>query len=209
MGYAQAIVGEISARDAARGQPAPPARARAADARAARLVQPAAAQHAVPGAGPDRLHRDDHRRRLHRAVGRAREGARHDGAGPHGADRARCRSSSARRCRTLAIVVRLGAADRAHGAHGAVRPADARLLAAAAARSICCSWSARWAWACSSRRRRHQQVAFQVALLSSFLPTLHAVGLHLSDREHADGRPGRSPTSCRRATSSSRCAASC
>ena len=68
--------------------------------RAARLVQPAAAQHALPGARPDRLHRDDRRGRLDGAFDRAREGARHDGAGPDGADRHRCRSSSARRCRT-------------------------------------------------------------------------------------------------------------
>ena len=53
--------------------------------RAAHLVQPAAAQHAVPGAGPDRLHLDDHRRRLDRALGRSRKGARHDGAGADGA----------------------------------------------------------------------------------------------------------------------------
>ena len=39
--------------------------------RAARLVQPGAAQHALPRAGPHRVHRDDHRRRLDGAVGRA------------------------------------------------------------------------------------------------------------------------------------------
>src|SRR5688572_2100970 len=51
---------------------------------AAYLVQPAAAQHAVPGPGPHRLHLDDHRRRLHGAVGGAREGTRHHGAGADG-----------------------------------------------------------------------------------------------------------------------------
>ena len=36
-----------------------------------------------------------------------------------------------------------------------------------------------------------QQVAFQIALLSSFLPTMLLSGLHLSDREHADGAADR------------------
>ena len=38
-----------------------------------------------------------------------------------------------------------------------------------------------------------QQVAFQVALLSSFLPDLHPVGLHLSAVEHADDHPVDQP----------------
>ena len=37
-----------------------------------------------------------------------------------------------------------------------------------------------------------QQVAFQIALLSSFLPTFILSGIHLSDLEHADGGAGRS-----------------
>ena len=46
-----------------------------------------------------------------------------------------------------------------------------------------------------------QQVAFQAAMLSSFLPTLMLSGLHLSDLEHAARRCRSSRTSCRRATS--------
>ena len=45
----------------------------------------------VPGS--DRVHRDDHRRRLDGAVDRAREGERHDGADPDGADLDARRSS--------------------------------------------------------------------------------------------------------------------
>ena len=79
------------------GHPPGDATGASRDGRAAHLVQPRASQHAVPRARADRLHRDDHRRRLDGAVDRAREGARHDGAGAHGADRRRSRSSSARR----------------------------------------------------------------------------------------------------------------
>ena len=54
-----------------------------------------------------------------------------------------------------------------------------------------------------------QQVAFQLALLASFLPTLMLSGLHLSDCEHADVPAGRHLRRARRATSWSRCEASC
>ena len=53
-----------------------------------------------------------------------------------------------------------------------------------------------------------QQVAFQLALLSRSCRR-SCCRVHLSDLQHADGAAARSPTSCRRATSSSRCAASC
>ena len=119
----------------------------AADRRAARLVQPRAAQHAVPGAGAHRLHRDADGRRLHGALDRAREGGRHDGAGADVADRTgavRPRQdgallSASRWSRRWASSV---AGD------GAVRPADARLVAGAARRRSRCSWSARWPSAC-------------------------------------------------------------
>ena len=71
MGYALSIAREagtaLSGR--VRGRVAAPRRA-------AHLVQPGAAQHAVPRARADRLHRDDHRRGVDRAVDRAREGDR-------------------------------------------------------------------------------------------------------------------------------------
>ena len=55
--------------------------------RAAHLVQPGAAQHALPRARADRLHPDDHRGHLDGALDRPREGERDDGAGADGADR--------------------------------------------------------------------------------------------------------------------------
>ena len=85
MGYALTIVRSESARYRPAAAPAGAARR----GRAARLVQPGAAQHAVSGARAHRLHRDDHRRRLDGAVDRPREGARHDGAGADGAARRR------------------------------------------------------------------------------------------------------------------------
>ena len=54
-----------------------------------------------------------------------------------------------------------------------------------------------------------QQVAFQLALLVVVPADADAVGLHLSDRQHAGVRCRPSPTSCRRAISWSRCGASC
>ena len=88
MGYAMGVLSATSARTSE------PARVRDAawpvcQRRAARLVQPRASQHAVPRARAHRLYRDAHRRRLHRAVDRSREGGGHDGAGAHGADRRR------------------------------------------------------------------------------------------------------------------------
>ena len=53
-----------------------------------------------------------------------------------------------------------------------------------------------------------QQVAFQVALLASFLPTLMLSGF-IFPIASMPAFLQRSPTSCRRATFSSRCAASC
>ena len=72
MGYAASIL------RTAGSQLAPGSvRAAAADhRRAAHLVQPGAAQHALPRARPDRLHRDDHRRDLDRALDRPGEGVR-------------------------------------------------------------------------------------------------------------------------------------
>ena len=66
-------------RDAYRG-------AAARDDGAAHLVQPRAAQHAVPRAGPHRLHRHDHGGGLHGTFDRSREGSRDDRAGADGPD---------------------------------------------------------------------------------------------------------------------------
>ena len=54
-----------------------------------------------------------------------------------------------------------------------------------------------------------QQVAFQIALLASFLPTLMLSGFIFPIASMPAVAAARSPTSCRRATFSSRCAASC
>ena len=119
--------------------------------RAARLVQPGAAQHALSRAGPHRLHLDDHRRRVDGAVDRAREGERHDGAGADGADLDARRSSSARRCRTWCCR-RSSAIARHPRGDGALRPADARRLGRRCSSSWRSSSSARSARVCSCRR---------------------------------------------------------
>ena len=140
MGYAQAIVARGLDRVVLRAVTPVGRSRRSLHPRAAGLVQPAASQHAVPGARPHRLHLDDHRRHLHGALHRAREGARNDGAGADGADQpggVHPRQDAA----LPRALVRVGAADHPRG-HGAVRPADARLVAAALRRRSRCSSSA-------------------------------------------------------------------
>ena len=169
--------------------------------RAAGLVQPAASQHAVSGAGPDRLHRDDHRRGLDGAVDRPREGARHDGAGADGAARRRSRSSSARRFPISSSRWR-------------------RRCASSWWRRWCCSGCrcAGRGCCCCSRCRCFWSARSGLGLLISSVADnaaggvsagaagvvsadADAVRLHLSDCQHAGVSAGRSPTSCRRATS--------
>ena len=75
MGYARTLLGEYrlardSVADVGSRLPAPGAGA-GYHRRAAHLVQPAAAQHPVPGAGIDCIHLDDHRGGVNRAVGSA------------------------------------------------------------------------------------------------------------------------------------------
>ena len=137
MGYAQSIVAEVAAAQSWRSVAlAPPIRLEPQG-----LVQPAAAQHAVPRARPHRLHLDDHRRHLDRAVRRPREGARDDGAGEDvagepGGLRARQDDSVSR------ALVRVGASDHPRR-DGALRSADARFVAAALRGASGCSSSAR------------------------------------------------------------------
>ena len=170
MGYALTILRSESARY----QPAP-APAAADRRRAARLVQPAASQHAVPGARPDRLHRDDHRGRVDGAVDRPREGARHDGAGADGAARRRVVRASARRFPISSSRW-------------------CRRWASSSSRWCCsdCRCAGRGCCCCSplslflvgalglglliSSVADTQQVAFQLAMLASFLPTLMLSG---------------------------------
>ena len=106
-------------------------------------------------------------------------------------------------------VVRLGAADHP-GRDGAVRSADARLVAHARARRSRCSSSARRRKACViSSVAPNQQVAFQLALLSSFLPTFILSGLHLPDFEHAEAIQSITYVDPGALLSSSRCGRSC
>ena len=82
IGYAANIldtVGAATERHVAAVRPAD------RSSRASGTTRAASTLFLVPG--PDRLHRDDHRGRLDRALDRPREGARHDGAGADGADR--------------------------------------------------------------------------------------------------------------------------
>ena len=146
---------------------------------------------------------------LHGAVGRPREGARHDGAGADGADRHASRSSSARRMPYFVISLASAALD-----HSARRWCCSTCRCAATGWRCCVALSLFLVGALAtglliSTIADTQQVAFQIALLIVVPADADAVGVHLSDRQHAAAAAGRSPTSCRRATSSSRCAASC
>ena len=121
MGYALRILQTVSARyqrragGAAAAWPAPVGRA-------AHLVQPGAAERAVPGPGPHRVHRHAVGGHFHRTVRRGREGARHHGAGAHGAHR------NGRVCprKDGAVFRDLDAVGPVHLLHvdGPVRPAD-------------------------------------------------------------------------------------
>ena len=173
LGYALTILRSAVARAhcGRRATPRPPVARRAA-----RLVQPGAAQHAVPRARAHRLHRDDHGGRLDRAVDRPRKGARHDGAGAHGADST---PFSFVVGKTLPyFVISLASAMRDHSrVDGALRAADARV-----AGCCCCSRSSLFLVGALglglliSTLADTQQVAFQAALLASFLPTLMLSG---------------------------------
>ena len=92
---------------------------------------------------------------------------------PH---RRRCRSSSARRCRTSCISLRLGDGRLLVAMVLFDLPMRGSWLAAARLRRRC-SWSARSALGLLiSTIADTQQVAFQLALLASFLPTLMLSG---------------------------------
>ena len=186
-----------------------PARPRgaAADASSRASGTTPAAQHAVPGARPDRLHRDDHRRGLDRAVGRPREGARHDGAGADGAARpavVRARQDDA----LFRHLARVG--DAASSCVAMVLfdlPMRGSWLLLLAARSSLFLVGALGLGLLISTRRRDAAGRVSDGAAVVVPADADAVGLHLPDRQHAGGRCRSSPTSCRRATSSSRCAA--
>ena len=157
-----------------------------------------------------RLHRDAHRRRLDGALDRAREGERHDGAGADGAARHRCRSSLGKTAAVLRHLAGLGDRRSSLAVDGAVRPADARLVARCCSVACRCSWSARWrSGLLISTIADTQQVAFQLALLIVVPADADAVGLHLSDRQHAGGAAGRHARRAGALLPASRCAASC
>ena len=202
MGYALTILRSEAAELGTR-----PAGGRAAGiGRPAHLVQPGAAQHAVPGARPDRLHRHDHGGRLDGRVDRPGEGARHDGAGADGADRhagVRHRQEPA----VLPDLARVGDGHHPRG-DGAVRAADAGLVARAAAAAGAVPDRRAGLGLLVSTVADSQQVAFQMALLVSFLPTLMLSGFIFP----ISSMPAALQVItflCRRATSSWRSAASC
>ena len=171
LGYANAVLLEASAALGGAGDGRADRRRRAAH-----LVQPGTAQHAVPRARPHRLHLDDYGRRLDGAVDRAREG-----------DAARWSRCAWRRSRRSAFVVGktlpylvLSQASAmlviARG-DGVVRPADARQLAGA--RRSCVAVflvGALGTGLLVSTIADTQQVAFQAAMLIAFLPTFMLSG---------------------------------
>ena len=171
----------------------PPARPtpRRPIARAAHLVQPAAAQHAVPGAGPDRLHRHDRRRSISTALSVVREKERGTmeqvRMAPIGTV---WRSSSGRRCRisVLAFVSAMAivlAAMALFGLpmRGIVGLAAARDLAVPGRRA-----GARPAHLDGGRLAAGRVPDGAAVVVPA---DVHALGLHLSDREHAAADPGR------------------
>ena len=171
MGYATSIVQTESGRRiaASTGTNGPPIRVEP------RIWhKPAAAQHALPRSRADRLPRDDHGGDLDGALGRPRKGARHDRTDPDGAARhllVHRRQDGA----VLRHLAHLGAAHRA-GGHGALRFADARIVGAAHIRAFAVPRGALGLGLFISTIADSQQVAFQVAVLASFLPTLMLSG---------------------------------
>ena len=112
--------------------------------------------------------------RLDGGLHRPREGARHDGAGAHGADQrlvVRAREDDS----VFRDFAGVGNGHRA-GRDGDVWVADARILGAAPADDVAVSGRRAGAGLLISSIAETQQVAFQMALLASFLPTLMLSG---------------------------------
>ncbi len=125
---------------------------------------------------------------------------RDDGAGADGADR-HVRLRRRQDHSVFPDFADLGGADHPRG-DGAVRAADARQLGA----RCCVALSLFLVGALAtglliSTVADTQQVAFQMALLISLLPTLILSGFIFPDLEHAAGAPARHQSSCRPATS--------
>ena len=186
IGYAQAIVAEVAASELVGVSPAAAAGARADRDGTARLVQPAASQHAVPRARPDRLHRDDHGRDLDRALGGARERARDDGAGPDVAGQSR-RLRRREDDSVSRALVRLGAPHHPRR-DGSVRSADARLVGAAVAGDRALPRRRAGAGARDLERRADPAGGVSAGAAVVVSADVHPVRLHLSDHQHADGR---------------------
>ena len=84
---------------------------------------------------------------------------------------------------------------------GAVRPADARVLAAAARRDVAVPGRRARPGPADFERRRDAAGRVSARAAGVVPADADAVGVHLPDREHAGRSSRRSPTSCRRATS--------
>ena len=171
MGYAGSILRTAGAPATVGGRVGTAAAVR----RAADLVQPRAAQHAVPRPRTDRLHRHDHggrSRRRSRSCGRRRSARWSRCAWRRST---RCRSSSARRFRTSSF--RSASAALIIGASMVLfgLPMRGNWLSLLVALSLFLV-GALGTGLLISTVADTQQVAFQLALLISFLPTIMLSG---------------------------------
>jgi hypothetical protein len=127
-----------------------------------------------PRAGAHRLHRDAHGGRVPRALGGAREGGRHDGADPHGADR----GPGLRPGKTAPyFFISLASAVGVIGVSMLLfdLPVRGSWLALLGCVSLFLVGALAFGLLISTIAPS-QQVAFQIALLTSFLPTLMLSG---------------------------------
>ena len=160
----------------------------AADGGDARLVQPRAPQHPLSRARPDCVHRDADGGGLDGAVDRPRKGSRHDGAGEDVAGGA----AGLRHRQDDAVFRRVaGVGDRHCGAvDAAVRPADARIVGDAVPRDF--DLPGRRAGVRRADLDARRDAAGRVpARPADVVPAdADAVGVHLSDLQHAAGAAG-------------------
>ena len=155
------------------------------------------------------VHRDDQLRRLHLAVDRAREGARHLGAGADGAHLDTVSYVVGKTIPYFVISLRVGAAHHRRAPmllFGLpVRGSWLLLLAAVSLFLV----GALGTGLLVSTLVDSQALAFLIGLLISLLPTFILSGFIFPIASMPGADPGRSPTSCRRGTSWSSCGASC
>ncbi len=151
--------------------------------RITRLVQPPAAQRALPDPGAHRLHRHALRGDFDHAVGGSREGARHDGADSHGPDRhgRLHRRQDASVLRHLARHVGL----RRAGVDGAVRSSHERLVAGAAADPVAVPGRCARDGADDFNARRIAAGGVSARRARVVSADDDVVGVRVSDREHA------------------------